>query len=158
MNLQFVPTSASWPAGSRLLYIPSEHSFSADPAPRRGVTSVLVNDLHIELDETGSLLYVWGLCASATWQRTGAMPPAHTRGALALEDSERLVPGVSLGANAERWPTFVNFAQGWVCIGDNVAAPTDRAIEFAPDMVAILAGKTLRALWLHPAELPRPGR
>ena len=43
-----------------LVYRRNEYSFDMEPPPNRNFTSVLVDDLNIELDDTGRVVSVWG--------------------------------------------------------------------------------------------------
>jgi hypothetical protein len=52
---------------SSLVYRPEEFSFDITPAPLSGFTSVLLDDLNLEVDETGKVVSVWGLCPHTRW-------------------------------------------------------------------------------------------
>lgn len=51
----------------QLVYAIGDHSFNFDPQAGNPVTSLLVNDVQIEIDKDGKALYVWGFCPSANW-------------------------------------------------------------------------------------------
>jgi len=55
------------PVSGRLVNRRSEHSLDVEPRPERGVTSLLVNDVQIEIDEDARLIYVRGLFPHESW-------------------------------------------------------------------------------------------
>jgi hypothetical protein len=135
----------------KLIYRPDEHSFDVQPRQEGGIASVLVNDVNLEHDESGRVLYAWGFCplqrASITLQ---GPPPALSRTLFVTLDGE-VVPGVSHRVNQNRWPAFINKSTGWVCLGDpdQQSAPV-KGVEFAPTSIVALNGDQLVALWLRP--------
>lgn len=136
------------PASGRLVYRRSEHSLDVEPRPGRGVTSLLVNDVQIEIDEDGRLLYVWGLCPHESWSPVTLNVPAAIPGRLQYIGGE-VVPGVSKRLNTDkRWVIGHDPSSHWLCIGDESAR--GEVIAFAPGAVAVLREEELEALWLHP--------
>jgi hypothetical protein len=130
-----------------LIYRRGIRSFEVEPHPDNGVASLLVNELQIEVDEAGSLMYVWGYCPHESWISEPLNEPLHSRGGLQL-DSEILVPGVSKQINEERWPVRFDETSGWLCIGDH--AECDDLIAFSPGACAAVRTGKLVALWLQP--------
>mgnify|MGYP000137796132 CR=1 FL=1 len=136
------------PVAGRLVYRRSEHSFDVEPRPERGVTSLLVNDVQIEIDEDGRLIYVWGLCPQESWRAARLDIPTEKPGRLQYVGGE-VVPGVSKRLNAgKRWTVGHDSSSQWLCIGD--ASAHGEKITFAPGATAVLKEDELVALWLHP--------
>jgi hypothetical protein len=153
MTMKFVIEEQPWEPISELIYRPEAYAFDAIPRPDSVVSSVLVNDTELEVDERGTVLCVTGLCPHPAWQRTGYEPPQARRLSLRVDANAEWVPGISrrlTGPSA--LPIFVNPRIGFVCIGD----PQQRAeaVEFAPGCIALLNEGNLVALWLRPKELP----
>jgi hypothetical protein len=136
------------PVSGRLVYRRSEHSLDVEPRPERGAASLLVNDVQIEIDEDGRLIYVWGLCPHESWKPSTLDVPASKPGRLQYVGGE-VVPGVSKRLNAgQRWNTSHDSSSQWLCIGDESAH--GEMIAFAPGAVAVLKEAELVALWVHP--------
>jgi hypothetical protein len=136
------------PVSGRLVYRRSEHSLDVEPHPEGGVASLLVNDVQIEIDDDGRLLYVWGLCPHESWKPASLDAPSATPGRLQYVDEEEVIPGVSTRLNRTRWPVAYDSASHWLCIGDESAR--GETIAFAPYAIAVLKEDELVALWLHP--------
>jgi hypothetical protein len=136
------------PVLGRLVYRRSERGFDVEPQPERGVTSLLVNDTQIEIDEDGRLIYVWGFCPHESWKSSALNAPGSKPGCLQYI-GEAVVPGVSRRLNAgQRWNISYDSSSQWLCIGDESAH--DEMVVFAPGAVAALKESELVALWLHP--------
>lgn len=137
-------------------YNPQEYSFAVKmrqgPLPST-FTSLQVNELQLQADEHGRVLYTDGYCPHVSWSETRANPPRAYRGALFIRDVE-LVPGASIAVSDLRWPVSVNRETGWVCVGDQVASRSCDAVEFAAHTIAVLDGGSLKSIWLEPCELP----
>ena len=137
-----------------LMYRPEEYSFDVEPKPQSGGSSLLVNDLQLEVDDDGRIIYVWGLCPYHAWSEKSLNVPCARSGALMVDIPDDLVPGISIRITRERWPVAVDRRSGWVRLGSDEAG--DEAIEFAPGSIALLSDGRLVSLWLHPCSLPDP--
>src|SRR5262245_22499440 len=136
------------PVSGRLAYLRSEHSLDLEPPPARGVASLLINDVQLEIDEDGHLMYVWGLCPHESWTTARLDPPSAKTGRLQYVNGT-VIPGVSKRLNSgNHWPTCFDPSSGWLCIGD--ASVEADAVAFAPGAIAVLTEDKLAALWLHP--------
>jgi hypothetical protein len=136
------------PVSGQLVYRRSEYSFDVEPHPAGGVASLLVNDVQIEIDADGRLLYVWGLCPHVSWKVASFATPAASPGQL-LYIEGKVVPGVSMRLNGgNRWAAGYDSSSQWLCIGD--ASSRQEGVAFAPGAVAVLSGNGIVALWLRP--------
>ncbi|MCG8423628.1 MAG: hypothetical protein MJE77_37495 [Proteobacteria bacterium] len=134
------------------VYRSQDFAFDVEPKPESGGASVLVNDVQLEVDEDGVVLYAWGLCPHTTWSETCDALPTTRRGMLRAELPDDFTPGTSIRVNRERWPVAANPETGWVRIGESSAV--DDCIEFADGMVACLAAGRLVSLWIHLTTMP----
>ena len=146
------------PCLGALVYREKEFSFDTEQHPGNGHGSLLVNDLQLEIDDKGRVLYVWGLCPYPTWSSTDRIPPAAFGAVLRVHENS-LVPGTSKRVNAEVvWPVSMNKDVGWICVGDSRFESEETVLAtFAPGAVAVLQGEVLRAIWLRPRVLPKLG-
>ena len=135
----------------QLVYRQSEHSFQAIPKPNGGITSILVNDLQLEVDDQGTVLYAWGLFPHAEkCDPTTSVPPTARRLRLRFIPDEHWVPGVSSRLNKTPWSMFANKSEGWVGVGDPNVPYEAQAVEFAPNSIAVLVDNSIVAVWLKP--------
>lgn len=137
--------------GSSLVYRPYDYAFDVEPKPEGGESSLLVNDLQLEIDDEGRVLYVWGYCPHTSWSTASVEPPLARRATLAAETPDDLAPGTSMRISKERWPVHVDLQTGWVRVGRCVEGDV---VEFAPGVRACLSEGELVCLWLRPRELP----
>ena len=136
------------PVSGRLVYRRSEYSFDVEPQPEQGGASLLINDVQLEINEDGHLIYVWGLCPHESWVPARLDPPPSKAGRLQYVNGT-VIPGVSKRLNAgERWPVSFDPSSGWLCIGSTSVQA--EAVAFAPGAVAVLIEAEIAALWLHP--------
>jgi hypothetical protein len=137
-----------------LIYRPEDFSFDVEPA-LGGFTSVVVNELSLEVDETGKLIKVWGYCPYPTWVKSTILPPrADLLEVFAISD-ERFLMGVSQSVNPDqRWPVLIDQQSGWVCL--NSGSTTTSFAEVLPGAVLGLDDQQhLSAVYLRPRNLPQ---
>lgn len=137
--------------GSSLVYRPSDYAFDVEPKPEGGEASLLVNDLQLEIDDEGRVLYVWGFCPHTSWSPASVKPPPARRATLTAEIPDDLAPGTSMRISKERWPVHVDQQTGWVRVG---TCDEGDVVEFVPGVRACLSEGNLVCLWLRPRELP----
>ena len=136
-----------------LVYREEDYSFDIEPHDGSGFTSILINDLRLEIDERGRIMYVWGLCPLINYEETNAAPQNYKVNSLIVLLDKPPIPGVSYRLNEDdRWLIYINKKKGWICIG-NPKTEVTQMIEFAPNCVATLDGQELIAVWLHPKDL-----
>jgi len=137
-----------------LVYRSDDYSFDIEPLDGTGDTSIMINDLQLEIDHEGKIIYVWGLCPLIEYKETNEFPHGYKPGSLVALLDKPPVLGISYRLNEDsRWPIYINKKKGWVCLG-NSETKDKQLIEFAPNCVATIDGQELIAVWLHPKQLP----
>lgn len=108
---------------------------------------MLVNDLQLEVDHDGRVLYVWGLCPQESWMAGKVERPTAKPGVLRYVGGT-IVPGVSKQLNQQgRWPMVHDRANALICVGSG--SSLGELIAFAPGVIAALQDNQLTALWLR---------
>jgi len=137
-----------------LVYRPEDYSFDIDPLDGTGDTSIMINDLQLEIDHEGKIMYVWGLCPLTKCKEIDEFPFKYKAGSLVALLDKPPILGISYRLNEDSlWPIYINNKKGWVCLG-NPTTKNKELIEFAPNCVATMEGQELIGVWLHPKELP----
>jgi hypothetical protein len=138
-------------ANSSLIYRANEYSFDVVPVPN-GFTSVLVNDLNLEVDEHGRVVSVWGVCPYPAWNDTALSPPGAEFGDAIFVPDTPLQRGVSLRLNEERtWPVLADKSSGWVHIDGGCR--NAKAIRILTGVILeIDKSGNLCGIWLRPSE------
>jgi hypothetical protein len=114
-----------------LAYIPEHYSIKYETQNDEGISSLLLNDLQLEIDTEGQVLWVYGLCPHTTWHNT-------------------IVPGISIRINkSKRWEVYADKNKGWLRIGESENNKTTIAVEFAKNCIAVIYENSLDAIWLH---------
>jgi len=139
-------------ANTTLVYRADEYSFDIEPS-RGNFTSVLFNDLNIEIDRAGCAISVWGLCPYTTWIAAKVSPPDASFGDLFFISDQPLVAGVSLRPDSQRWPVLVDYDSGWVLL--DCGRRSDTTVKLMSGIVVGIGndGK-LAGIWLKPMTLP----
>lgn len=136
-----------------LVYYSDE--FSLDTRNRKdcGITSILVNDVQLEINEDGIVCAVWGMCPHTVWKEDSISLPRYKPGALLLD--EELCPGVSLRLNKPEssWAIRHDSKFGWIVLSPGDEKTFVEAVEFLPNCIAALHEKRLVCLWLKPKML-----
>lgn len=136
-----------------LVYYSDE--FSLDTRNRKdcGFTSILVNDVQLEINEDGIACAVWGMCPHTVWKEDSILLPIYKPGALLLDDE--LCPGVSLRINSpeSRWAIKHDSKTGWIVLSSGYEITSIEAVEFLPNCIAALHERRLVCLWLKPEML-----
>lgn len=140
-----------------VIYDTQYHSFDfvpAEPRDESSVSSVLLDDLELEISDLHRVLWASGYCPYAYWKRARLVPPMSRSGRLVAAIDPPVVPGASVRiARPGIWPVIFDPNSRWVCIGSAEPAVQDEAVEFAADSIAVVRNGTLSALWLHPMDL-----
>lgn len=132
-----------------LVYRSEEYSFDVEPSQKPGTYSLMIKDLFLELDESCSLMYTWGLCPLDNVNETQIYPKNILDCSLRISECKNLIPGVPFRVNeSKKWSVYFNPTKGWVCVGNPV--DTVSFFRFAPDSILALDKKQIVALWLFP--------
>jgi hypothetical protein len=135
-----------------LVYRQDEYSFDVVPQ-RENFTSVLINDINLELNREGRVVQVWGYCPYMTWKPATLAPPQAEFGDVIFFPDSPLKGGVSTRLTRERWPVFVDRSSGWVHVDGGCKAATAVKILTGVIVQVDLEGN-LCGIWLSPPELP----
>ncbi len=73
---------AGAPIAGTLIYRTDEHSFDTERGPTDSGSSLLLNDIQLEVDHEGRALYVWGLAPMPAWIAGELHPPVTSPGIL----------------------------------------------------------------------------
>jgi len=146
------------PVAGRLVYRAAEYAFATEPRPVTCGASFTINELELLLDdeENQRMLIVEGYCPHSGWQKSDLGVPASHPGILRAAIGSRIMPGGAIAVNSkdDRWPVLVDPVTGWVRLGTGDPHGDREGVTFAPSSIAVLEGNHLRALWLHPDQLP----
>lgn len=133
-----------------LLYRRNDLSFDSEPLSEMSFSSIQINELQLEIDHDGNILYVWGYCPLFSCLNIITTPVTFTSHCLQVTTEIEFVPGISIKYNEDtRWPIYMNKEQGWICIG-NPTVENVQMVLFAPNSVATFENEKLIAVWLKP--------
>lgn len=142
------------PASGVLVYRPGEYSFAIEPLPLNGSTSILVNDLSLEVDETNRIISVWGLCPHPGWERTALSPPPAEFCDIFVVADAPLEAGISRRINPDCcWPMLADCESGWVCVSSRCGGSSYAKI-FSGVILELDEVDQLCAIWLKPQRFP----
>ena len=152
MKFRTVARTSAIP-NNRLVYRADEFSFDTEPPPVAGFTSILVNDLNLEVDDAGRVISVWGVCPHMQWERASLSPPVADVGEAFVISEEPLKRGVSTRMNP-RNPPLADPTSGWIRIkSENVP---DLATEILPGVILETSrGGDFCSIWLRPEYFPK---
>lgn len=137
-----------------LVYRDEDCSFDVEPLKGSGDILIMINDLQLEIDHRGKIIYVWGYCPLIKYQETAQYPQKYQPCSLVALLDKPPIPGISYRLNdKERWPIYINKKKGWICIG-NPKINGKQILEFVPNCVANLEDQEITAIWLKPKDLP----
>jgi hypothetical protein len=135
-----------------LVYRSQEYSFDMEPPLKGGFTSVLIDDLNLEVDNSGKVLSIWGMCPQTRWQAATLTPPVAKAGALFVVSEHPLSRGVSVRINSAKYlPSYVDWKTGWVKI-EGKANPSSAVQAFSGVIVEIDRDGQFSSLWLRPRQ------
>jgi hypothetical protein len=133
-----------------LVYRPEEYSFDTVPASNRGFTSVLLDDLNLEIDDSNHVIAVWGMCPHTRWIERVLEPPIAQQNSLVFTGDYPFERGVSVKLNAEKYlPVYVDKKSGWIQI-KGTPSPSMAVTIFTGVVVELTEQGELCSLWLKP--------
>lgn len=99
------------------LYRRIEYSFDMEPPPNRNFSSVLIDDLNIEVDNKWRVVSVWGVCPYTRWKDATLRSPSAEVGAVSVNSDTPIARGVSVPVNQNKYlPTLFDQCSGWIKI------------------------------------------
>ncbi len=147
-----IDRSTSRTPNSILVYRPEEYSFDVEPSPGRSFTSVLLDDLNLEIDDAGRVISVWGMCPHTRWSPAKLTPPDAAFGDIFFVPDAPLSRGVSVQLNHDKYlPVHVDRASGWLRIQSR-GAPASAVKLQSGIIFEITEEGQLCALWLKPQQ------
>jgi len=88
--MKFLIQKNEIPPTFSLIYREEEYSFNTESHSDDGITSIMVNDLQLEIDDAGKIIYVWGVCPLIKYEETNETPKNFEPNCLvALLDNKR---------------------------------------------------------------------
>jgi len=131
-----------------LFYVQSEHSLFYHPFCRVVGVDILCG-AYTSLDticETGEIVHISGLNSKNSWISKKMSFPKAVKGSLFAHFDKPPMNGN--GINYDRtWNTFHDAEQQCICIGDYQTNEGDDCVEFANNIIAVLRGGDLIAIW-----------
>jgi hypothetical protein len=136
---------------SSLIYRAAEFSFDTIPPSQSVFASLLINDLNLDLDESGKILSVWGLCPYTRWRDTHLTVPKAACGEVFVVTDASLEQGVSLRLTPAKsyLSVLVDRSQGWLKVQD-LCIPKSAIMIMSGVIFEIGNDGEFCALWLHP--------
>lgn len=133
-----------------LVYRRQDYSFDMLPPLRGGFTSVLIDDLNLEVDDSGRVISVWGMCPHTRWIDATLAPPPAKVGALFVIPERPFSRGVSVQVNSTKYlPTYADQRSGWVQIRGQ-SGPVSAVKVFSGVIFEIGESGQFCSLWLRP--------
>ena len=136
-----------------LIYRSAEYSFDTVDRQRDGFTSIVLNELQLEVDDSGRVTAVWGYCPHTSWQKESVPLPRVRRGSLTYVGD--MVPGVSIRANRskQQWRVRYDAMSGYISVSTGGVPKEIEAVEFISGCYAAVDDQgTLVCLWLKPQQ------
>jgi hypothetical protein len=134
-----IDRTSSRTSNSILVYRPEEYSFDVEPSPGRSFTSLLLDDLNLEVDDAGRIISVWGMCPHTRWQSARLTAPQASFGELFV------VPYVPLSQG----PVHLDSESRWVRVGGQETPAA--SVKLLPGVIFDLTEEgQISALWLRP--------
>jgi hypothetical protein len=132
--------------GRGIVYRYDEYSF--DTLLSEGFTSVLINDLNVEMDASNCVVGVWGLCPHPRWIDRILTPPAAEKASLVVSSDRPFERGVSVRLNqGKNFPVYVDRNVGWVQVKGDLSPSA--AVMIFPGLIFELTGDgRFSSLWL----------
>lgn len=121
---------------------------------RTGITSVLVNDLQIEIDEDGRALYFWGLflplskCVASTIQFSTIK-----RKSIFFVDDSSWLPGISKRINSARWCCYIDRSCSMLGVVEQSLFEDSEIFEFNNNSFIGIKNGGLASIWLQVTNL-----
>ena len=131
-------------------YVLDEYSFNMFPIHNKSLPALLIKSINIVFDHNSkSVVDFWGYCPYTNWVKMSLYPPKSICGEL-LINSELECNEIATYHIADKWQIRHDSSNGWICIGEMNLLKHYIAIEFQPNIIAVLDNVNLTALWIKP--------
>lgn len=133
------------------IYRRSEYSLDSIPKPSGGSATCLINDIQLELDDTGIVLFLWGLfpppekCQSTVFE-----PLKVERRAIAIGNEIEWSSGIAKRYNDSPWSFFFDSRNGWLGVCSELPSQRTDFVEFIPRCIATFNAAKLTGIWIQP--------
>ncbi|MBS0584963.1 MAG: hypothetical protein JSR76_01515 [Verrucomicrobia bacterium] len=92
-----------------LVYRAEDYAFDIEPLYGAGDASIMVNQLQLEIDHEGLVMYAWGYCPLLKYEETIETPKNYTKQNLVAILKAPPIFGISYQLNKDvRWPVYIN--------------------------------------------------
>lgn len=149
IRLEIVPADGQF-LNRSVVYRPPDFSFDTVPSPQDGFASVLVDDLNLEVNKSGRVISIWGVCPHTRWVEATLELPSSEAGGLWVSSGAGLARGVSIRLNDKGYlPTYVDRNSGVVQVKTELAPAA--AVTVFPGVIVQVGNRgEFCALWLRP--------
>ena len=136
-------------------YLVDEYSFNSFPI-QKSLPALLIRDINLTFDyNTKTANDIWGYHPFNNWIVSRLILSKYCKGELnlLLSMDEKEIYRIP---STEKWQTYYDPNSGWVCIGNSNVIFEDNydkytgAIEFYPNVIAVLYNGELEAIWIKP--------
>jgi len=132
-----------------LIYIISEQTLFFEPFFTHAGFSIMISGAYTSLDIDHincEAKHISGCNPKHLWKNKGLNKPLSKRGKLLVQFEKKIIPGTGKDY-ASDWKTYFDKSNSIICIGDSVTIDSDVCIEFASEIIAVLRGSNLVAVW-----------
>ncbi len=134
------------------VYLEDEQSLNYVPFDKRVDFSILLGELYVGLDMSGStglVSQLSGFLPKGIWKKRSLTPPDAPNGRLYVFLDPPAVRGCGTRYQEERdWPVYFCAANNCLCIGDSKKRPRSQCVQFCEGITAQLDGTRLVSLWV----------
>ncbi|HET9638265.1 MAG TPA: hypothetical protein VFP12_03580 [Allosphingosinicella sp.] len=134
-----------------VFYREEDFAFDTVPAAVSTFTSILLDDVNLEVDEIGKVIAIWGLCPHTMWKEAILIPPAVPAGELLVQNDLPLEQGVSIRISlaGKHLATYLDKNNGWVKIEHK--CEVEMSVHILPNVIVDLGpDREIAQLWIKP--------
>jgi len=149
--MKFHIKRAKSPLKGTVVYRSEEFAFDTVPSPSDGHTTIVLDDINLEVDEGQRVIGIWGLCPHTRWKEHSLTPPEATNGELFVRTETPLHHGVArrLTPVGQHLDTFVDRTSGWIKV-NHLPQPKTAVRVLENAIVELDDACEVSALWIKP--------
>ena len=142
---------ASSVANRAVVYRREEFSLDTVPSSLSAFTSILIDDISLEVDDQGKLVSIWGLCPHTRWKQIQLTPPTAREGELRALPSSALTQGVAVRLTevGKHLDILFDNNSGWLKIS-NLPGPVEAVRVLRNAIIQLNANAEISSLWIRP--------